>query len=185
MKLTANVFHGDPEFTNTVCTNTANDVSEDCVLDANGDFAVDDDGNFITPPVVIEGMTLPNSPKTTIHASVEYTIPNVFGGDLWFYYDYSYSSQIWNSIGNIRKNDRNGLAPEWSYSSLSAGLQLPNQLDIEVNIRNLFDDRGYSYVWTGEADNAELFDDPRYRQIRAVDRPRTVWVTVRKGFGDR
>jgi outer membrane receptor protein involved in Fe transport len=184
LKLTANVFHGDPEFTTTVCSNTVNDVSEDCVLDANGDFAVDGDGNFITPPIVIEGMTLPNSPKTTLHASAEYTIPNVLGGDLWFYYDYAYSSQIWNTIGNIRENDRNGLAPEWNYSSFSAGLSLPNQLDIEINIRNLFDDRGYSYVWTGEAGNAELFDDPRYRQIRAQDRPRTLWLTLRKGFGD-
>jgi outer membrane receptor protein involved in Fe transport len=63
-------------------------------------------------------------------------------------------------------------------------LQLPNQLDIEINVRNLFDQQGYSYIWTGESSDAELFDDPRYRQIRAQDRPRTVWVTLRKGFGD-
>ena len=93
------------------------------------------------------------------------------------------NTQLWNSINNIREDDRRGLAPSWSYSSLSAGLQLPNALDIEVNVRNLFDDKGYSYVWTGESGNAELFDDPRYRQIRAQDRPRTVWVTLRKGFG--
>jgi len=183
LKLSANIFNGSPEFTNTVCSNTPDGVSDECALDPNGDFALNPDGSFVTPPVVIDGMTLPNSPETTLHASLEYTIPDVLGGDLWFYYDYSYSSEIWNSINNIREDDRRGLAPSWSYSSLSAGLQLPNQLDIEVNVRNLFDDKGYSYVWTGESGNAELFDDPRYRQIRAQDRPRTVWVTLRKGFG--
>jgi outer membrane receptor protein involved in Fe transport len=184
LRFTANLFSADPEFTNTVCTDTVDDVSEACVLDANGDFALDMDGDVITPPVVLEGMALPNSPKTTAHASLEYTIPNVLGGDLWFYYDWSYSSEIWNNIDNIRENDTRGLAPSWTYSSLSAGLQLPNQLDIEINVRNLFDQQGYSYIWTGESSDAELFDDPRYRQIRAQDRPRTVWVTLRKGFGD-
>ena len=183
LKFTANLFNGSPEFTNTICNNTVDDVSEACVLDADGDFALDENGDFITPPIVLTGMTLPNSPKTTLHASLEYTIPNVLGGDLWFYYDWSYSSEIWNSIGNIRDDDTNGLAPSWTYSSFSAGLQLANQLDIEINVRNLFDDKGYSYVGTWESGNAELFDDPRYRQLRAQDRPRTVWVTLRKGFG--
>jgi outer membrane receptor protein involved in Fe transport len=66
---------------------------------------------------------------------------------------------------------------------LSAGLALPNQFDVEINVRNLFDEQGYSYAWTDEADNAEVFGDPRYRLIRAQDRPRTIWLTLRKGFG--
>ena len=102
---------------------------------------------------------------------------------MWLYYDFSYSDEIWNETDNIVENDTDGIAPSWTYSTFSAGLQLPNQWDVELNVQNLFDQQGYSYVWTGEADNAELFNDPRYRRIRAQDRPRTIWLTVRKGFG--
>jgi hypothetical protein len=105
------------------------------------------------------------------------------GGDLWFYYDWSFNDETWNSTSNIRDNNTDGLAPSTVYSSFSTGLQLPNNWDIELNIRNLFNANGYGYVGTWEADEAEDFDDPRYRQIRAQNRPRTFWVTLRKGFG--
>jgi len=172
----ANLFSANPEFTETVCNDTVNGVSTACEFDNNGDF--------ITDPIVLKGMPLPSSPDMTAHASVQYTIPNVWGGDLWFYYDFAYSSEIWNSLGNIREDDQRGLAPSWTFSNLSAGLSMANQWDVEVHINNLFDQDGYSYVWTGESENAELFNDPRYRQIRAQDRPRTVWLTIRKGFGE-
>lgn len=184
LRVTANLFSADAEFSGTFCDNFVGGVNQGCTFDSSGDLAVDGNGDFITDPVVLKGMPLPNSPDMTAHASLEYTIPGVLGGDLWFYYDWSYSSEIWNETSNIVDDDRRGLAPSWTYSSLSAGLELPNQFDIEINVRNLFDQRGYSYVWTGESDNAELFNDPRYQQIRALDRPRTVWVTLRKGFGD-
>ncbi len=69
------------------------------------------------------------------------------------------------------------------YSNFSAGLQLPNRFDITVAVNNLFDETGYSYSWTGERDNAKWFGDPRYRKQLALDRPRTIWLTLAKGFG--
>jgi len=184
LRFGANLFSANAEFSRTFCDNFVNGINEGCTFDTNGDLAVDGSGDYLTDPVVLKGMPLPNSPDMTAHASLEYTIPDVLGGDLWIYYDWAYSSEIWNSTGNIVEDDTRGLAPSWTYSSLSAGLQLPNQLDIEINVRNLFDQQGYSYVWTGESSDAELFGDPRYQQIRALDRPRTIWVTLRKGFGD-
>jgi len=176
LRFSANLFSADAKFSDTFCGNYVDGVDVGCdVLDSDGE---------VPSPIVTKGMPLPNSPDKMAHVSLEYTVPNVLGGDLWFYYDWTYSSEIWNTIGNIRDNDTRGLASSWTYSSLSAGLQLPNRFDIEINIRNLFDQAGYSYVWTGESSDAELFDDPRYREIRAQDRPRTVWVTLRKGFGD-
>lgn len=174
LRFTANVFSANPEFTETICFND-DGVSAACEVDTGGN---------LVEPLVLKGMPLPNSPETTAHASLEYTIPNVLGGDLWFYYDWAYSSEIWNETSNIVEGDRRGLAPSWSFSNLSAGLRMANQWDVELHISNLFDQDGYSYVWTGESENAELFNDPRYQQIRAQDRPRTVWLTLRKGFGD-
>lgn len=183
--ISANLFVADAEFQDNHCNDYINGVHQGCTVDANGDpvyVSLDDDGNTI-PADIFAGMPMPNSPGATAHVSLNYTVPDVLGGDLWIYYDFSYSDEIWNDTGNIADNNRDGLAPSWTYSSLSAGLQLQNQWDIEINIRNLFDEKGYSYVWTGEAGNAELFNDPRYRKIRAQERPRTVWVTLRKGFG--
>ena len=102
---------------------------------------------------------------------------------MWIYYDFTYSSETWNDTEEIRDNNTDGLAPSWTYSNLSAGVYWPNQWEVLVNINNLFDGNGYNYVWRGEADDATTFGDPRYQQQRAQWRPRTVWVTLRKGFG--
>ena len=129
-------------------------------------------------------MPMPTSPEQTAHASIYYTIPEVLNGDLWFYYDFAYISETWNNRENIIENDRRGIAPSWTYSTLSAGLELRNQWDVELQITNLFDENGYTYVGTWESNDAEYFGDPRYRRMRAQDRPRTFWFTLRKGFGN-
>ena len=176
LSLAANLFAADPEFTDNFCAIYVGNTPQPCPLLPNGEPDPDE-------LEVRAGMPLPNSPKRTGTFSISYEIPNVLGGDLWFYYDISYSSEIWNSTANILDNDTDGISPSWTFSTFSAGLQLPNQFNIELNVRNVTNESGYSYVWTGEADNAALFDDPRYRRIRAQDRPRTVWLTLRKGFG--
>ena len=172
----ANLFYANAEFQDTFCDNYQNNVLLPCELDANGN--IDPDGIEIRA-----GMDLPNSPEKTAWANVYYEIPGVLGGDAWLYYDVSYTSETWNDTDEIRDSDRQGLAPSRRYSNFSAGLQLPNQLDIELAVNNVTDERGFSYIWTGESANAEAFGDPRYRQQRAVDRPRTFWLTLRKGFG--
>ncbi|MDX1499105.1 MAG: TonB-dependent receptor [Woeseiaceae bacterium] len=174
----AKLFMADPKFTENYCSIFEDGVKQPCPVDGSGNVIEDELD-------IRKGMPMPNSPESTAHASLYYTVPDVWGGDLWFYYDYYYSSKIWNNTSNIVENDRDGIAPSWSSSTFSAGLMLPNDLNLEINVRNLFDQQGYSYVWTGEADNAELFGDPRYRRIRAQERPRTIWFTVRKGFGVR
>ena len=181
LALSLNFFVADAKFSDNFCNDYVDNVHFDCVIDGNGEAVWANDPS--EPADIVTGMKMPNSPKSTAHASIYYTVPDVLGGDLWFYYDISYSAEIWNSLSSIRGNNRNGIAPSWTYSSFSTGLQLPNQLDVELNVRNLFDQSGYSYVGTWEAGNAELFGDPRYARIRAQDRPRSIWLTLRKGFG--
>lgn len=170
------LYAADAEFKDNYCGEFLDGVQQPCPVDGNG--------NIIPDALEIRaGMPLPNAPDFKAFASIYYTIPNVLNGDLWLYYDYSYSSEVWNETYDIIDNNTDGLSPSWSSSTLSAGLQLPNQWDVELNVRNLFDEDGYTYVWTGEADEAAVFDDPRYRRIRAQQRPRTIWLTLRKGFG--
>lgn len=177
LTLAANLYAADSEFKDNYCGEFLDGIPQPCPVDGSG--------NIIPEALEIRaGMRLPNAPDLKAHASIYYTIPDIWGGDLWLYYDYTYSSDVWNETYDIVDNNTDGLAPSWSYSTFSAGLELPSQWDVEINVRNLFDSNGYSYVWTGEADEAATFDDPRYRKIRAQERPRTIWLTVRKGFGD-
>ena len=173
----ANLFVADAKFQDNFCNVFENNELQPCPTLPDG--SIDPDELDIRA-----GMPMPNSPDATAHISFNYSIPDVLGGDLWLYYDLSYSDEIWNDTDDIVENVTDGLAPSWTYSTFSAGLQLPNEWDVELNIRNLFDQSNFSYVWTGEASNADAFNDPRYRQIRAQDRPRTYWITVRKGFGN-
>jgi len=176
LTISASGFVADAEFTDNVCNGWVGGVPQPCPLLPGGEPDPDELD-------IRAGMQLPNSPDAMGTVSISYTIPKVLGGDLWFYYDFSYSSEIWNNTENIVENDRRGVAPSWSYHTFSAGLQLPNQFDIELNVRNVTNETGYSYVGTWESDEAELFGDPRYQRMRAQDRPRTVWLTLRKGFG--
>ncbi len=68
-------------------------------------------------------------------------------------------------------------------SNFAAGLSLPKELDITVHVNNLFDQNGYTYTWVGEGDDADRFGSDRYQRQRAQHRPRTIWLTLKKGFG--
>ncbi len=172
----ANLFYANAEFKDTFCNNFVGGVQQPCVTDANGNI---DPSNV----QIATGQDLPNSPEKTAWASVSYGIPDVLGGNLWFYYDVSYTSETWAGPTEARDGDLQGLAPPRRYSNLSAGLQLQNGLDIELAVNNLTNEKGYGFVFTGESGNADTFGDARYQQQRAQDRPRTVWLTLRKGFG--
>ena len=158
------------EFKDDFCGNYEGGVNLGCV----------DDDTFRN---IEAGMTMPNAPEFKAWAGIEYTVPNVLGGDLWFFYDFAFQDESWSGIGEIRDNDPDGLTPSMTISNLSTGLRLQNQLDITVTVSNLFDQNGFTYTWTGEGGNADQFGSDRYQRQRAQHRPRTFWLTLKKGFG--
>lgn len=172
----ANLFYANAEFKDTFCNNFENGVQQPCIAGANGN--IDPDNIQIQ-----EGMDLPNSPEKTAWANVYYEVPDVFGGNLWFYYDVSYTSETWAGTEDSRDGNLLGLAPTRHYSNFSTGLQFENGFDVELAVNNLTNEKGYGFVFTGESGNAATYGDVRYRQQRAQDRPRTIWLTLRKGFG--
>jgi len=166
--LSANLFIADPEF--------------------SADWSNNFDGGEDQGPIpgdldISKGMPMPGSPERKYFISAYYEVPDVFGGDFWFYLDHTYESEKWNSTWNIINNNTNAIAPSWTYSSLKLGLRLRNELEFDLHVRNLFDEDGYSYVSTGENDDADLFGDSRYHNLRSLSQPRTVWLSVRKNFG--
>lgn len=170
LSFATNIGFYDNEFKDDFCANFDGNVNLGCV-----DETIERE--------IVAGMTMPNAPELKAWASIDYTVPNVLGGDLWFYYDFTYQGESWSGVDEIRDNDLDGLAPSFTISNFSTGLRLPNQLDITININNLFDEKDFTFVWNGEGANADRFGSDRYQRQRAQSRPRTVWLTLRKGFG--
>ena len=174
--LSANIFHADAKFQDDFCNNFENGVKVPCENLPDGSIDPDDVD-------IRKGQDMPNSPDTTFWTSAYYEIPDVLGANMWFYLDYSYTSETWNGTSEARDLDTEGLSPSRNYSNFSFGMQWPNAFDVEVVVNNLTEEKGYSYIFTGEGGNADDFGSDRYQQQRAQDRPRTVWLRLRKGFG--
>ncbi|MGH8195637.1 MAG: TonB-dependent receptor, partial [Woeseiaceae bacterium] len=129
-----------------------------------------------------DGTEMPHSPERKFSAAMQYTVPGLdfVNGDLWFRYDTSYQSETWDSLGDAIDLDPTGIVPSSTASNFQFGLELENELDISLMVRNVWDDRNVSflsnYVYGG------FFGDPRYPGIKALQKPRTSSLTVRKSF---
>jgi outer membrane receptor protein involved in Fe transport len=127
-------------------------------------------------------MDLPSSPELKGHVSVLYDIPKMLGGSAWVYFDRSYQSETWNGTTDIVANNRNGLSKTYNVSNLSFGLDMPDGLEFTLQIDNVFDNNGSTYVSTSNNTYGDLFGDNRFHNERTLERPRTTWLTVKKTF---
>lgn len=124
---------------------------------------------------------MPNSPKEKFWLAVEYTVPNVMGGDMWFRYDTSYQGETWTDLDAALAEDPNGLIPSWKSSNLQVGLSMNNGWDVSLMARNVWDDRGINVLYQSTY-SSDWFDDPRFRYMRTIQRPRTYSLSVTKSF---
>lgn len=120
------------------------------------------------------------SPEEKLKLALEYTVPGVFGGDLWLRYDYSYEGEKWRDLDDIVANDPNGLAPSWSLSNVHVGLAYENGWEFEVNALNVWDQKAVN--WLANNVEGQFFSDPRFDHVRSYAAPRTVGISVRKRF---
>ncbi len=167
-------------------------ASENLKIKANMFFARSEFKDSIVDDIEA-GMRMPNSPKYKGWLSINYDIPDLFGGDAWLYFETSYQAESWNEIYNIpRKDDDDddgdndgvieGLSKPYSVSSLSFGVDMPNDLSVTLLLDNVFDKATSTYVSTGNNDDADAFGDSRWHNMQSFERPRTFWVTLRKDF---
>jgi iron complex outermembrane receptor protein len=162
---------------------TQNMKIEGSLFLANAKFTADfADPNDPTTIQIAEGQPMPGSPDEKAWLSVTYDIPNVLGGDLWLYYDIAYRSETWNDTGHARDKDTSGLADSWTYSNFQMGLEMGNDLSVTLKVNNLFDQETYNWVSTSSNDDADIFGDQRFHNLRSLDRPRTMWLSLKKRF---
>jgi outer membrane receptor protein involved in Fe transport len=130
-----------------------------------------------------DGQEMPNSPKEKYWLGVEYTVPQFAGlnGDLWFRYDYSYQGKTWDNLDAALNNDLEALIPSWSTSNFQVGMNFENGWDVSLMARNLWNEAGINSLYNSTY-ASDFFGDPRFRNERTLQRPRTISLNVRKRF---
>lgn len=136
-----------------------------------------------------KGSTFPNSPKKKYWLSTEYTFPKFLpGGDVWTRFSYSWQDKTWDNLDAIADNDREFLLPAWKDGTIQLGFTADSGWEASFIVRNLFDDRGIT--WMSSTDRGAAFDidpdtdgiqaDPRFRHIRGLQRPRSYYISFSK-----
>ncbi len=137
----------------------------------------------VDDPYIDKGWTMPISPKEKYWAAVEYTLPEVFpgGGDWWTRFSYTWQSKVWDSLTAIedfelaetpeeKAEALDFLIPEWKSGTFQVGYTSKSGgWDAAFIVRNVFDDASYSYL--SSTDRGAAFGDPRFKQIRTLQRP--------------
>lgn len=160
LKIRGSLFHADATFTD--------------------DFVAPDDPADLQ---IRKGQDMPNSPEWKAWMSLAYDLPDVWGGDMSFYYDVSYQEEVWNTSGNARDKDQTGLAPSWVHHNFSVGLMLPSQLSFTLKVNNVFNNDTASYIANSIQGYSQAFPlETRDRFNANRGRPRTFWLSMRKDF---
>lgn len=159
-------------------------ATDDLVFQASAYFANSEyTADTFTPSGSLyleDGQVMPNSPDTKYWIAAEYTIPEVFGGDLWFRYDTSYQSETWDNLDAALDNDLEALIPSWTSSNLQIGLTRESW-DVSLMARNIWNDKGINSL-INSTYASDYFGVDQFRNERTVQRPRTISLNLRKRF---
>ncbi len=154
--LEANLFVADPE------------ITEDLVYP---------DGDILE-----KGTVMPVSPDRKYWLAADYEFPRFlpWDGDFSMRWSYSYQSETWQGIGAIIDNNRDLLVPSFSTSTLQFGFRHVSGWDTALIVRNLFDEKGYNYVSSSDYSDSLGNIDPRYKNLRSLQRPRSISLSFSK-----
>ncbi|WND03879.1 TonB-dependent receptor [Temperatibacter marinus] len=126
---------------------------------------------------VAAGTDLTFAPSSKYSFGFEYTIPDaMWGADFWVRYDF------WGQASQLQNQYTGLVIPSYNESNLTAGLWKEGDWDGTLAIYNLFDQRNISSIDEGDNYAADYFGTNMYRNMQNVNRPRTLWLTVRKRF---
>jgi hypothetical protein len=102
-------------------------------------------------------------------------------GDLWFRYDTTYQGKTWDNIDAAIEDDPEGRIPGWHASNLQIGLDMQNNWSMVLMVRNIWNNHGLNSMYNTTY-QSDWFGDPRWRNERTLQRPRTIGLTFRKAF---
>jgi iron complex outermembrane receptor protein len=166
-------------------------------LRINGGFYIGDakyTEDFITLEGVLEvaaGTRMPDSPSEKFSIAVDYTIPNLWGGDMWFRYDGYYvgprHSALWRAdeANPDSENYVEGATYDvdsFTMSNFQVGYAWGEGWSTRLMIRNLFDARANTYTGGGASWYAEYWGHTGFGETNNLARPRTISLKFTKDW---
>jgi outer membrane receptor protein involved in Fe transport len=81
-----------------------------------------------------------------------------------------------------RAEARDLLLPSYSTATLQLGFTANSGWETALIVRNLFDETGYNYMSSSNYGDSPAigWDDPRYRYVRSLQRPRSISLSFTK-----
>ncbi len=145
----------------------------------------------VDDPWIAKGWTMPISPKEKYWASVDYTLPAGLpgSGNWWTRFSYTYQGKVWDSLTAIedfhtaetpedKADALDFLIPEWKSGTFQVGYTASSGWEAAFIVRNVFDDASYSYL--SGTSYGDAFGDPRFKQIRTLQRPLSYYLSFTK-----
>ena len=139
---------------------------------------------------VTAGTAMPDSARDKLTVGVDYIIPDVYGGDLWFRYDYQYQSEMFSALW--RAEEANPNSPEYvgdtnydveSFSKSNFQVGYDRELwSARVMVRNLTNERANTFTSSGTGWYAEYWGHPGFGDTHTLARPRTYSLKITRRF---
>ena len=156
-----------------------------------GDAVYTDD--YVSPEGILQlsaGTAMPDSSNEKFFLAADYTIQDVWGGDMWFRLDAYYVgpmfSAIWRAdLANPDSPDYEAGAKEDVDSYTKANFQIGYERDnwsATLMVRNLTNERANTFTGSGASYAAEFWGHPGFSDTNNLARPRTVSLRVTKNF---
>lgn len=139
---------------------------------------------------VSAGTPMPDSSREKYTVAADYTLPDVFGGDLWFRADYQYQSEMYSALWRAEQANPNSpnYVPGESYDVESFGktnLQIGYEREswnARLMVRNLTNERANTFTGTGAGFYANFWGHTGFGDTNNLARPRTVSLKLTKRF---
>lgn len=156
-----------------------------------GDATYTDD--YVSPEGILQmsaNTSMPDSANEKFFLAADYTLQDVWGGDMWFRLDAYYVgpmfSAIWRAdLANPDSPDYEAGATEDVESYTKSNLQIGFEKDdwsMTLMVRNLTNETANTFTGSGASDYGEFWGHTGFGETNNLARPRTVSLRATKRF---
>jgi iron complex outermembrane receptor protein len=140
--------------------------------------------------LLTKGTKMPDSARHKITLAADYRMPDVFGGEMWFRYDYQWQSEMFSSLS--RADEANPNSPDYvpgsdydvdsfHKSNFQIGWE-KESWTARLMVRNLTNERANTYTFRGTGWYAEYWGHTGFGDQHTLARPRTISLKLTKRF---
>jgi iron complex outermembrane receptor protein len=138
---------------------------------------------------ITAGTAMPGSPKEKLTFAADYTIPNLWGGEMWFRFDAYYVGPLYSNLDDAEEDNPN--SPDYEglgydvdsfvKANFQMGYHWNSGWTVRLMARNLFNATANTFTGSG-GDYDQYWGHPGFDETHNLARPLTVSFKVTKDF---